>query len=39
MKALDDTGYDSWLTLEQRGGGSHEGLKDLVERTKKIIKS
>ncbi len=39
MKALDEIGYDSWLTLEQRGGGSPEGLKDLVERTKKIINS
>ncbi|MDD4756504.1 MAG: sugar phosphate isomerase/epimerase [Prolixibacteraceae bacterium] len=39
MKALDNTGYKSWLTLEQRGGGTPEGLKDLVERTKKIIKS
>ncbi len=39
MKALDEIGYNSWLTLEQRGGGTIEGLKDLVERTKKIIKS
>ena len=39
MEALDDIGYDSWLTLEQRGGDSPEGLKDLVERTKKIINS
>ena len=37
MKAMDNTGYDNWLVLEQGGGDSPEGLKDLVERTRKIV--
>ena len=39
MTALDNIGYSDWVTLEQRGGDSLEGLKDLVNRTKKILSS
>jgi len=39
MDALDQVGYTGWVTLEQRGGDNLEGLKDLVNRTKKIISS
>lgn len=39
MKALDNIGYSDWITLEQRGGDSLEGLKDLVNRTQKIVSS
>jgi len=39
MKALDDIRYTGWVTLEQGGGDSLEGLTDLVTRTKKIINS
>lgn len=29
MKTLDDIGYHDWTTIEQRGGDTPEGLKDL----------
>lgn len=36
MKALDDIGYKDWTTIEQPGGDTPEGLKDLCDRLKKI---
>jgi hexulose-6-phosphate isomerase len=36
MKALDDIGYTGWTTIEQPGGDSSEGLKDLCDRLIKI---
>lgn len=39
IKALDETGYNGWTTLEQPGGNSPEGLKDLFERHVKILQS
>ena len=36
MKALDDIGYNTWTTIEQGGGGTPEGLKDLCDRLKSI---
>jgi L-ribulose-5-phosphate 3-epimerase len=36
MKALDDVGYNGWTTIEQPGGDTVEGLKDLCDRLKKI---
>ena len=32
MKALDDIGYSGWTTIEQPGGDTTEGLKDLCDR-------
>jgi hexulose-6-phosphate isomerase len=32
MKSLDDIGYEGWTTIEQPGGESPEGLKDLCSR-------
>ena len=37
MKALDDIGYQSWATIEQPGGNTPEGLKDLCDRLAKIL--
>ncbi|MDD4108369.1 MAG: sugar phosphate isomerase/epimerase [Prolixibacteraceae bacterium] len=39
MKSLDNIGYNNYLTLEQRGGDTPEGLKDLVGRAKIIANS
>lgn len=39
MKALDDIGYHNWTTIEQPGGNTPEGLKDLCDRLKNIIAS
>ena len=39
MDALEQIGYTGWVTLEQRGGDNLEGLKDLVNRTQKIVSS
>lgn len=39
MKALDDIGYHNWATIEQPGGNTPEGLKDLCDRLKNIIVS
>jgi L-ribulose-5-phosphate 3-epimerase len=36
MTALDDIGYSGWTTIEQPGGDSPEGLKDLCERLGRI---
>lgn len=36
MKALDDIGYSDWTTIEQPGGDTPEGLKDLCDRLAKI---
>lgn len=36
MKALDDIGYSNWTTIEQPGGDTPEGLKDLCDRLTKI---
>jgi len=36
MKALDDNGYSNWTTIEQPGGETPEGLKDLCDRLAKI---
>ncbi|HEX2975110.1 MAG TPA: sugar phosphate isomerase/epimerase family protein [Bacteroidales bacterium] len=36
MKALDDIGYGGWTTIEQPGGNTAEGLKDLCDRLGKI---
>ncbi len=32
MKALDEIGYNDWTTIEQPGGDTPEGLKDLCNR-------
>jgi L-ribulose-5-phosphate 3-epimerase len=39
MKALDDIGYRDWATVEQSGGDTPEGLKDLCNRLKLILES
>jgi len=39
MKALDDIGYQNWATIEQPGGNTPEGLKDLCDRLVKILES
>jgi len=39
MKSLDDIGYNGWTTIEQPGGNTPEGLKDLCERLKNIQNS
>jgi len=39
MKALDAVGYSSWITSEQGGGGSLEGMRDLVSRMDRILAS
>jgi len=36
MKALDAIGYQDWVTIEQSGGETPEGLKDLCDRLIKI---
>ena len=39
MKALDDTGYQGWTSIEMPGGDTPEGLKDLCDRLKLILES
>jgi len=39
MTALDNVGYNGWTTIEQPGGETPEGLKDLCDRLKKIHES
>lgn len=39
MKALDNIGYSGWTTIEQPGGNTPEGLKDLSTRLSKIQSS
>lgn len=36
MKSLDDIGYNGWTTIEQPGGNTAEGLKDLCTRLSEI---
>ncbi len=36
MKSLDAIGYNGWTTIEQPGGDTPEGLKDLCDRLVKI---
>ena len=36
MKAFDEIGYHNWTTIEQPGGDTQEGLKDLCDRLTKI---
>jgi len=36
MKAFDEIGYNGWTTIEQPGGNTPEGLKDLCDRLAKI---
>ena len=36
IKALEDIGYHGWTTIEQPGGDTKEGLKDLCDRLIKI---
>lgn len=36
MKALDEIGYSGWTTIEQPGGNTPEGLKDLCDRLSNI---
>jgi len=38
MKALDEIGYQNFATIEQSGGDSPEGLKDLCSRLTNILK-
>ena len=39
MKSLDYIGYHDWTTIEQPGGDTPEGLKDLCDRLKSILES
>jgi L-ribulose-5-phosphate 3-epimerase len=39
MKALSETGYTSWTTIEQPGGDTPEGLKNLCDRLVRIQQS
>ena len=39
MKALDNIGYNGWTTIEQPGGSTPEGLKDLCVRLSRIQES
>jgi L-ribulose-5-phosphate 3-epimerase len=39
MKALDDIGYNDWATIEQPGGNTPDGLKDLCTRLQNILGS
>ena len=36
MKAFDEIGYHGWTSIEQPGGDTPEGLKDLCDRLAKI---
>jgi len=37
MRAFDDIGYHGWATIEQPGGDTPEGLKDLCNRLNNIL--
>lgn len=37
VKALDEVGYHSWATIEQPGGDTPEGLKELCQRLNNIL--
>jgi len=39
IKALGDIGYNGWTTIEQPGGDTPEGLKDLCDRLNLIYQS
>ena len=39
MKAFDEIGYNGWTSIEQPGGDTPEGLKDLCDRLAKIHQS
>lgn len=39
MAALDNCGYNGWVSIEMPGGDTPEGLKDLCDRMKLIIES
>ena len=39
IKAIEDTGYKGWATVEMGGGDTPEGLKDLCDRLKLILES
>jgi L-ribulose-5-phosphate 3-epimerase len=39
MSALDGINYNDWATIEQPGGNTPEGLKDLCDRLKLILES
>lgn len=39
MTALDNCGYNGWVSIEMSGGDTPEGLKDLCDRLKLIIES
>ena len=39
MRAIDEIGYNGWATIEQPGGDTPEGLKDLCGRLVKILES
>jgi hexulose-6-phosphate isomerase len=38
-KALDEIGYNDWATIEQPGGNTPEGLKDLHDRLVRILET
>lgn len=39
MNAISDIGYNDWAIVEQSGGNTEEGLKDLATRLGKILES
>lgn len=39
MAALDNCGYNGWVSIEMPGGNTPEGLKDLCDRMKLVIES
>ncbi|NLJ43838.1 MAG: sugar phosphate isomerase/epimerase [Bacteroidales bacterium] len=39
MAALDNCGYNGWVSVEMPGGDTPEGLKDLCDRTRLIIET
>jgi hexulose-6-phosphate isomerase len=39
MHALDEVGYQGWVSIEMSGGDTQEGLKDLCDRLKLILES
>ncbi len=38
-ESSDDIGYTDWTTIEQPGGNTPEGLKDLCDRLRLILES
>jgi len=39
MAAIDNCGYNGWVSIEMSGGDTPEGLKDLCDRMKLVIES